>query len=1007
MVKCMRTMKTYRYTYIFLMAFFSAIAVSCEVDEVTDAPAADALVHKVFHATIEEDGLTKTMLDETAVDGVRGMLWDPGDVIGIGIQGRQFSKFTNVCTEASANGVFEGDINEENTYYAIYPWQENKTMTTELTVDIPSRQTYRANSFDINMAPMVGKGNNGESIHFQNLCGILAISMKGTDVIKSISLTAKDAKGNKAFISGQFSVDMGYETFPYPMPTEQSLTNVAIDCGEGVQLDSEKETYFHILLPPGTYYGLDLLITTADARFMTLSTDKTLTVKRSVLTKTSALEFMENVGEEMITDLSLRGISNCYIVPSEGIYSFDATVIGNGEFGIIPGAGFHTDIPEITPASVELLWEDRAGLIQGYVYDPSEGRVKLVVSATEGNALIAAKDAEGTILWSWHIWVTDTPVDQKYVNSAGTFTVQDRNLGATRADRGTGDEWMESSGILYEWGRKDPFTDKHYQHSQRVTLEESIMKPTTYSIGYLDNSFWGASKTIYDPCPVGYKVPAKEIWTGFTNTGENASSIDDINAAGEFDYGWNLYIDDQNTAWYPANPHMGNNGPYEYHADCGHSWCSTHYYLMLFDSSGIRYNTTGSHQAFPVRCMKDDGHVDLSTYIRLEVPDVSHVSMNSAKLSSRTVYGHSLNIVEKGFIVGTESDLSNGAKVVCEGELGEFSYTLDDLSPNTIYYAQSYAVTETEVIYSETTGFRTYYSDNVKGYNLSNDGTANSYIVSEGGDYCFNVSVKGNSNESIGVPVGVEVLWESVSCTGKADAGTVISSVELNGPYVQFNVTSPLKEGNALIAVKDDAGTILWSWHIWVTDMPEEHEYVNSKGTFVVQDRNLGATRADRGTGDEWKQSCGIDFHWGRKDPFMGYCHSEISSSFTIEEAIKNPTVKATGWGDGPSHDLWSADHKTVYDPCPVGYRVATNDIWAGFSCTLVSGGFDHGWNFIYNGEDTAWYSTRAAHNPSNIDYWGDNYMTCSVQYSGMYFYTGSVNPNRGVGYAALRCMKE
>jgi hypothetical protein len=290
---------------------------------------------------------------------------------------------------------------------------------------------------------------------------------------------------------------------------------------------------------------------------------------------------------------------------------------------------------------------------------------------------------------------------------------------------------------------------------------------------------------------------------------------------------------------------------------------------------------------------------------------------------------------------------------------------------------------------------------------LSNGGTANCYIVSEPGDYCLNASVKGNSSESIGLPVEAEVLWESVSCTGKADSGTIVSSVRLNGNHIEFSVLSPLQEGNALIAVRDVAGTILWSWHIWITDMPEEQEYINSYGNFVVQDRNLGATRADRGSGDEWKQSCGIDYYWGRKDPFMGYCHTSSSSSYTIAETINNPTVKYTSWGDGPSSNLWSPHSKTIYDPCPVGYRVAPNDIWAGFSLSLVSGEFNQGWNFIYNDSgDTAWYSNRAAHNPSNIDYWGDNYMACSVQYSGLHFssyYIGSYS----VGNAALRCMKD
>ncbi len=61
------------------------------------------------------------------------------------------------------------------------------------------------------------------------------------------------------------------------------------------------------------------------------------------------------------------------------------------------------------------------------------------------------KDASGTILWSWHIWLTDKPEDQVYKNNAGTM--MDRNLGATSATPGD----VKALGLLYQWGRKDPF----------------------------------------------------------------------------------------------------------------------------------------------------------------------------------------------------------------------------------------------------------------------------------------------------------------------------------------------------------------------------------------------------------------------------------------------------------------------------------------------------------------------------------------------------------------------
>ena len=77
-----------------------------------------------------------------------------------------------------------------------------------------------------------------------------------------------------------------------------------------------------------------------------------------------------------------------------------------------------------------------------------------------GNAVVAIYDMEdadaedATILWSYHIWVTDV-ADQPFgVNSKGnSYTVMDRNLGAVSATPGD----AGAIGLLYQWGRKDPF----------------------------------------------------------------------------------------------------------------------------------------------------------------------------------------------------------------------------------------------------------------------------------------------------------------------------------------------------------------------------------------------------------------------------------------------------------------------------------------------------------------------------------------------------------------------
>lgn len=45
----------------------------------------------------------------------------------------------------------------------------------------------------------------------------------------------------------------------------------------------------------------------------------------------------------------------------------------------------------------------------------------------------------------------------------------------------------------------------------------------------------------------------------------------------------------------------------------------------------------------------------------------------------------------------------------------------------------------------------------------------------------------------------------------------------------------------------------------------------------------------------------------------------------SIDKTIANPYIfykNGTDWLETPSDTLWVADHKTIFDPCPVGYMI-------------------------------------------------------------------------------------
>ena len=218
---------------------------------------------------------------------------------------------------------------------------------------------------------------------------------------------------------------------------------------------------------------------------------------------------------------------------------------------------------------------------------------------------------------------------------------------------------------------------------------------------------------------------------------------------------------------------------------------------------------------------------------------------------------------------------------------------------------------------------------------LSVSGTANSYIVNGAGAYKFK-AVKGNSSEAIAA-AGIEVLWETRCDDAEVAAGAIIKSVKLADGYVEFETAKPLVPGNALIAAKDAEDNVLWSWHIWIpeTAIVDISEDEASFWATAVMDRNLGALVAADTTGIVPK-SYGLSYQWGRVTPLVrpefvvnGTALSGAEGSQSLDYWIAHPTEISTGaegtnnWLDENKTDLWdNAGEKTIYDPCPVGYRV-------------------------------------------------------------------------------------
>ena len=228
--------------------------------------------------------------------------------------------------------------------------------------------------------------------------------------------------------------------------------------------------------------------------------------------------------------------------------------------------------------------------------------------------------------------------------------------------------------------------------------------------------------------------------------------------------------------------------------------------------------------------------------------------------------------------------------------------------------------------------------------NLSADGTANCYIVTAAGNYYFDATVAGNGDAGIlpsvtspesDFPASSEL--SPVSAAIEINQNNVIENVRFAGGKVYFHATGA--EGNATISVKGSRNYVIWSWHIWCTDMPKERTHTNPDMLqFTVLDRNLGATSADP---SELASTYGMYYQWGRKDPFDGINTTfGTNSSHAFAFATRYPKNAFTedgntsaNWYNALNDYLWGnpdygKNHylkdlkKSIYDPCPLGYMV-------------------------------------------------------------------------------------
>lgn len=251
---------------------------------------------------------------------------------------------------------------------------------------------------------------------------------------------------------------------------------------------------------------------------------------------------------------TVQNTANCYVVDGPGWYSFPlvyGNAIKNGtknEPAYISSVGdteyalhnlvnhraepvtdpYINNNANCTAAHAELLWQDAPRLVDNISLEGAgqAATVRFHVdknSICQGNAVIAVKNAEGTILWSWHIWVTDADLSRTITSVSKNFgktysympvvvgycdgdsTVYAKRSCLVRITAGeasqtfrltqVGDTITQHNAPYFQYGRKDPFLPYIYVKGQKEWYDNTgtghtIFPKTQYFPNNGDAAFW-------------------------------------------------------------------------------------------------------------------------------------------------------------------------------------------------------------------------------------------------------------------------------------------------------------------------------------------------------------------------------------------------------------------------------------------------------------------------------------------------------------------------------------
>lgn len=279
-------------------------------------------------------------------------------------------------------------------------------------------------------------------------------------------------------------------------------------------------------------------------------------------------------------------------------------------------------------------------------FAPKDALDKIPVTNYQGVVYNFTKEALG---WKPTQWSGSTYTSARTVKVKVEQTVANNGTKAYTVINITQNPGSVKKGAttLYQFGRKDAFPGVETADIKQGSITENagdnmsimngILNPDKFYISGAnwDNNYgyynlWSADntvtggynqgndnpvvKTVYDPCPAGFKMPANNAFTGFTTTGQYSSTQSELNVDGTSDLqqwtnnlGHNFWTSSSKTAtiFFPASGyrHQGD-GSLRYVGSSGNYWSAVPYYsglgCNLYFGSGVVYSLGNTTRTFGI-----------------------------------------------------------------------------------------------------------------------------------------------------------------------------------------------------------------------------------------------------------------------------------------------------------------------------------------------------------------------------------------------------------------------